>query len=73
MVTRHEPVQKPSRVMEARINLMQNIEKSRPSLPLFFSLSLFYLSISFIRSTWATEFQPTKYFLSAYTIKVNRE
>lgn len=73
MVTRHEPVQKPSRVMEARINLMQNIGKSRPSLPLFFSLSLFYLSILFIRSTWATEFQPTKYFLSAYTIKVNRE
>lgn len=34
MVTRHEPVQKPSRVMEARINLMQNIEKSRPSPPL---------------------------------------
>lgn len=43
MVTRHEPVQKPSRVMEARINLMQNIGKSRPSLPLFFSLSLSFI------------------------------
>lgn len=55
MVTRHEP----PRVMEARINLMQNIEKTRPSLPLF---SLFF-SFDFVHPVnVGYRISPTKYF-----------